>query len=160
MMIFSILLALLAVGRDFVHEFRSRGDLTVPCCTDLDKFWPATTCRSHSVSTFVTEPPEPPGALGALQCDWWIGIQLYSRVCLGWSFETSPGARAWRMASQTKWTSELLQRCPSLVDLSHSCLLPPCYCSLTVCLEYALFYQAFTGDDHLHMASTAQGHPN
>ena len=35
MMIFSILLALLAVGRDFVHEFGSRGDLIVPCCTDL-----------------------------------------------------------------------------------------------------------------------------
>ena len=35
MMVFSILLALLAVGGDFVHEFGSRGDLIVPYCTDL-----------------------------------------------------------------------------------------------------------------------------
>ena len=35
MMVFSILLALLVIDRDFVHEFGSRGDLIVPCCTDL-----------------------------------------------------------------------------------------------------------------------------
>ena len=35
MMVFNILLALLAVGRDFVHEFGCRGDLIVSCCTDL-----------------------------------------------------------------------------------------------------------------------------
>ena len=35
MMVFSILFALLVVGRNFVHEFGRRGHLIVPCCTDL-----------------------------------------------------------------------------------------------------------------------------
>ena len=33
--VFSILLVLLAIDRDFIHEFGSRGDLIVSCCTDL-----------------------------------------------------------------------------------------------------------------------------
>ena len=43
--------------------------------------------QTRSVSTFVTEPLGPPEALGALKCDWSIGIQLYSWLCRqGWTY--------------------------------------------------------------------------
>ena len=123
---------------------------------NLDKVWPATTCRTHSVSTFG---PEPRGASNALGARWNVIGRLKYYSGLSWlEFRNL----SWCMA-HGKMDVRIATKVPlshGFITSFHSYLLPPCYCSLTVCLEDALLYQGFTGTAHLHLASTAQGHPN
>ena len=79
MMVFSILFALHVVGRDFVHEFGSRGHLIVPCCTDPQTANQAASKREKILSAIKGTPAEHSSVGMSLCCGGHVQVSISSK---------------------------------------------------------------------------------
>ena len=141
-------------NREVILQHNPLNSIRNTSYANLDKFLPVTTCRTRSVSTFAPEPRGPSDALGALKCDWSIGLLLWS-VFAGVS-KLILVHGAWQNGCKNCYKGA------PLMDLSKVFIHTSCHLAIVhsqfVLIEEALLYQGFTGTAHLHLASIAQGH--